>query len=183
MVNTVRYFLVLCVAAAFAPLAANLIHTAPIKQHKQHKQQQDTFPGWPKTFENRSLTQLPLTSLEERFQKEFPGHIARFTDGNREIILRWIHQGSRRLHPASDCFKANGYALISQPLRTVGSERWSTFIASRGNENLFMSERIVDQVGNQWSDASAWYWAAQLGQSSGPWWAVTVAENILAAKP
>jgi hypothetical protein len=38
-------------------------------------------------------------------------------------------------------------------------------------------ERIYDVAGNSWSDVSAWYWAALLGKSAGPWWSVVIAEK------
>ena len=37
---------------------------------------------------------------------------------------------------------------------------------------------IVDAQGASFTDASAWYWAALLGQSQGPWQAVTVASPL-----
>jgi hypothetical protein len=135
------------------------------------------FPGWPATFEGKPITPLPLTPLEERFQQNFPGRVGRFSDGEREIVIRWVGRGTRKLHASSDCFKANGYELTVQPIKIVGNERWSGFIASRGSQQLEVRERIADGDGGQWSDVSAWYWAAQLGQAKGPWWAITVAKN------
>ena len=44
------------------------------------------FPGWPSTFEGRTLTPLPLNEMETKFATGFPGRIARFSDGEREII-------------------------------------------------------------------------------------------------
>jgi hypothetical protein len=164
-------FLIACLIAALLPLALS----RNLATHTTHKA--DAFAGWPATFENQTLKQLPLSPLEQRFQQDFPGHLGRFTDGKREIILRWVDQGSRRLHPASDCFKANGYTVTPQPIRTEGTVRWSTFIATRGTERYLVSERIHDGAGKQWSDVSSWYWEAQLGKSAGPWWAVTVAQK------
>jgi len=39
-------------------------------------------------------------------------------------------------------------------------------------------ERIEDARGLAFTDASAWFWAAQLGRSTGPWRAVTVATPL-----
>ncbi len=177
------WFLLLCLCAGLAPLLRSPL-PSPLPSPPSGAyaallaatQGGDRFPGWPAQFQQRSLTQLPLSALELQFQKDFPGHIGRFSDGKREIILRWINQASRRLHPASDCFKANGYSLLAQPMITIGAERWSSFRASRGSEKLIVSERIHDAKGQQWSDVSVWYWAVQLGKTSGPWWAVTVAQ-------
>jgi hypothetical protein len=48
--------------------------------------------------------------------------------------------------------------------------------AERGAERLRIRERIIDAGGATWTDISSWYWAALLGRSRGPWWAVTVIE-------
>jgi hypothetical protein len=55
-----------------------------------------------------STTDL-FSSREERFAADFPGRIARFSDGHREIIIRWVARETRALHSASDCFKGLGY--------------------------------------------------------------------------
>lgn len=156
----------ICTAAALAPLA---------KDAASIDGQASAFPGWPDRFEGRPLTRLPLSALEQRFQQAFPGKVARFSDGRHEVILRWVSEGSRKLHSAADCFKANGYALTPQPILVQGNQRWSGFIAGKGSQRLLVRERIADGAGGEWSDVSAWYWAVQLGQTRGPWWTVTVA--------
>ncbi|SHG55016.1 hypothetical protein [Massilia sp. CF038] len=163
----ISLFVALCALAALAPLAAPP-RAAPA---------QDGFPGWPAQFDGATLTALPLSPIEERFQQNFPGRVGRFTDGKREIILRFVAQGTRKLHPASDCFKANGYALVALPIALENEQRWSGFRATRKGTTMVVRERIVDSAGAQWSDVSAWYWAVQMGQTSGPWWAVTVAHT------
>lgn len=161
-------FALACGGAALAPLA----HRAPAKVAVA-----DGFPGWPAQFEGAPLTQLPLSAVEQRFGQNFPGRVARFSDGRREIILRWVAGPTRKLHPAADCFKANGYALVPLPIAVKDGQRWSGFTAERGAQKLEIRERIHDAAGAQWSDVSSWYWAAQLGKTSGPWWAVTVARS------
>ena len=161
-------FTVACMGAALAPLA-----TGTAKRQAGT----DGFPGWPASFEGAALTQLPLSPIEERFGQNFPGRVGRFSDGRREIILRWVAAGTRKLHPAGDCFKANGYALVALPISVKDGQRWSGFSAERGQQKFEVRERIVDGAGAQWSDVSAWYWAVQLGQTAGPWWAVTVAHS------
>ena len=137
----------------------------------------DAFPGWPTSFEGKPLRSLPLSPLELQFQANFPGRVGRFSDGQRELIVRWVAAGTRKLHPSSDCFKANGYTLVHQAVQQLGQERWSAFSAVRGGQRYLVRERIHDSAGGQWSDVSAWYWAVQLGRSQGPWWAVTVASS------
>ncbi len=161
-------FALLCVGAALAPLASDASKPAPATA---------SFPGWPSSFEGRALTPLPLTPIEVRFQQNFPGRVGRFSDGQREVIIRWVAQGTRKLHPSADCFKANGYTLTPQPVTIADQERWSGFIAARDGQRFDVRERIHDTAGGQWSDASAWYWAVQMGQTRGPWWAITVAKT------
>jgi hypothetical protein len=159
-----------CVLAAMAPLLSSA-------QSKYDSDVLAPFPGWPGSFEGRTLTRLPLSEREERFGLDFPGRIARFTDGRREIIIRWVTQPTRKLHPASDCFEGIGYSVEPSALR-VGNDgsRWGSFIAVRGDERLLVAERIYTDSGDSWADVSAWYWSAIAENSSGPWWAVTVAE-------
>lgn len=136
------------------------------------------FPGWPTQFEGRELRRLPLSEREERFGGEFPGLVARFTDGEREIIVRFVNGPTRRLHPASDCFAGLGYGVRPLPLKVDGAgARWGSFAAERGGERLLVRERVYADSGGAWADVSSWYWAAASGSARGPWWAVTVAER------
>ena len=136
------------------------------------------FPGWPTVFEGQPLRPLPLTAREARFAQGFPGRIGRFTDGRREIILRWITRDTRRLHPAIDCFRGLGYHTAPAPLYTdAEGHHWSRFTASRDGETLHVRE-YVQGTTHSWPDVSAWYWQAFLGRTTGPWWTVTVAERV-----
>jgi len=119
-----------------------------------------------------------LSEREERFGREFPGRVARFTDGRREIIVRHVTEPTRRLHPASDCFAGLGYRVRPLPLHVDGAgARWGSFGAERGGERFLVRERIYADAGGSWPDVSSWYWAAATGADRGPWWAVTVAER------
>jgi hypothetical protein len=157
-------FILLCCGAAITPLIVST-GASSVKA--------GDFPGWPSEFEGRTLTPLALTAIEERFQRRFPGRVGRFTDGRRELIFRWVAEGTRKLHPSADCFKANGYQLSAH----AASGSWSTFVATRNGQALMVRERIHDAAGAQWPDVSAWYWSVQLGRTDGPWWAITVAES------
>ncbi|WP_137935921.1 hypothetical protein [Chitinivorax sp. B] len=163
--------LTLCAIAALIPLIRDM-SAAEISNVP--------FPGWPSRFEGKTLKPLPLTALEQRFQHGFPGKLGRFTDGQREIILRWVTTPNRKLHPSIDCFRANGYQIELLPIRTDGQMQWSQFTAIKGSQKLVVTERITDADNRQWRDVSSWYWSATLGQSKGPWWAVTVAQQATA---
>jgi hypothetical protein len=159
----------LCVAAALVPLA-------PVGRGADRVG--DGFRGWPVVFEGHDLKELPLSGREERFAHGFPGRIGRFTDGEREIVIRWATTPSRRLHPAQDCFRGLGYDIHDRPAMTDDrGRRWSCFDAERQGTTLLVRERIHDGAGQGWTDVSSWYWAAVLGDTAGPWWAVTVAER------
>lgn len=161
-------FLTGCLFAALTPLWPS--SSGPNSDRLQ-------FGGWPASHEGRPLQRVALTERETRFADGFPGRIAKFKDGNRVIIVRWLTQPTRKLHPAVDCFKGNGCSAHPLPLRTDTAGRiWGCFEAAAKGESFFVSERIHDEAGNGWTDASAWYWAALLGRTHGPWWAFTVVD-------
>jgi hypothetical protein len=136
------------------------------------------FSGWPAHHDGIILEPVPLTEREIRFQSGFPGKIAKFTDGRRTIIMRWVVEETRKLHPASECFKGIGYGVRPLPIRAdPHGVLWGSFLAVRGKERVRVSERIFDESGNCWTDVSAWYWAALLEKTRRPWWAITVVED------
>lgn len=136
------------------------------------------FSGWEKTFEGKAIKELELSSREKLFLTDFPGHVSRFSDGNKEIIMRWLKSETRKLHPSSDCFKGIGYKITPKPVEIDKNNiKWSTFIATKDNVSLKVKERIFDKS-NNWTDTSSWYWSAILGKSNGPWTALTVVENL-----
>lgn len=163
--KSVAVFLVACVLAALAPLASP--RPAPVVTAN--------FPGWPTTFEGHPLRALELTAVERRFVPSFPGRIGRFSDGPREIIMRWISVPTRKLHAASDCFKGSGYRVTPLPLETTAGSTWGAFSAESHEQRLHVREAVIDGNGKRWTDVSAWYWAAVRGETQGPWWAITVA--------
>lgn len=136
------------------------------------------FPGWPSHYQGKELVQLPLTPREERFGEGFPGRLGRFHDGHREILLRWVAAPTRRLHPAAHCLRGHGYEVEHRPAERDGEGRlWTVLLAHNAQGSLRLREAIRDAEGRQWGDVSAWYWAALLGRSQGPWWSIVVAEG------
>ena len=137
---------------------------------------------WPETWHGRPLRPLALSDVEQRFAQGFPGRIARLTDDHNVLVWRLLTRPTRMLHPATDCYKALGWHISDEHLEQQVSGdhdgRWRCFIAEREGVRLRVCERIVDAQGTSFTDASAWYWAAVTGQSSGPWQAVTVANPI-----
>jgi len=163
-------FLVACGLAAGAPFLPERLdfHAAEMQ-----------FPGWPPYFEGKVLKKLKLSESEESFNNGFPGRIAKLSDGEKILIIRWVTHETRKLHPAIDCFKSVGYEVQILPLWVdKDGQRWSRFEAMINGEKALVYERIFDNDGKSWSDVSAWYWEALLGQTVAPWWAITVVEFI-----
>ena len=157
-------------------MAAALVPFLPVKPI--YNDSSANFPGWPARFDGKPLQQLELSEREERFIRDFPGHIARFTDGEREFIIRWTVQPSRTIQSAWDRFHGLGYKLHFGPIwRDQQGDPWRTFEAINPDESLRVSEQIHDEAGNSWTDISSWYWAALLGKTDGPWWLVTIIEK------
>lgn len=161
-----RLLLIAVAAAALAPLPPRGTPAGPSVDAR-----------WPTTWDGRALRPVAPAPEDARLARDFPGRIARFTDGRRQIVLRRVAEPTRRLHPARDCFGALGYAITPLPvLRTTGGHS-SCFEARRSDKAMRVCERIVDARGRSFPDASSWYWPALLGRSPGPWLAATVVER------
>jgi hypothetical protein len=133
----------------------------------------------PSQWDGRPVRPLVLTEVEQRFARQFPGRIARLTDGESVLVLRTVVRPTRMLHPAADCYRGIGWRVDNVHLQLDHeSLLWRCFDARRGGEGLKVCERIVDARGQAFTDASAWYWAALLDRSQGPWQAVTVARPL-----
>jgi len=160
-------FLVLCTIDALVPLKArNLTVRTP------------AFPGWPTEWEGQPIQELSLSERDQKFSRSFPGKIAKFTDGRREFIFRWITTASRQLHSSADCFRGMGYSITAQPaIRDLRGKCWSSFNATRGEHRLVVREQITDSKGNEWTDVSAWFWSTVFSRTEGPWMSVTVVEQ------
>ena len=130
---------------------------------------------WPRELDGQPLRPLALSAVEQRFADRFPGAIARFTDGERNIVLRHVTAPTRMLHPATDCYRGVGYRVVTQSLERKTSDTTLTrcFIAEKAGQRLRVCENIVDSNGQTFTDTSTWYWAAITGRSHGPWRAVT----------
>jgi hypothetical protein len=168
-----------CDVAAFlaAALIAGLVPFVSAAREQTSVAAKD-FPGWPSHHEGRALTQLPLTERETGFVRGFPGKVGRFSDGRREIVIRFVNAPTRLLHPSSDCFRGAGYSVKPVAVRRDASGTpMGCFRASRnGAEDMIVCEVIRDGQGANWPDVSAWYWNALFGSGDGPWWSYVVAE-------
>lgn len=162
----------------FVMMAVLPLLLAPATRHQPETGQATIL--WPETMNGHPLRPLPLSAVEKRFAMDFPGAIARFAEGNAVITLRHVTRATRKLHPASDCYKGLGYTVSHEYLRQrrdamARHALQHCFTARRSGVSLLVCEFIQDKAGKSFTDTSAWYWAALTGQSQGPWQAVTTA--------
>jgi len=163
-------FAAVLAVCALAPLAQRSVATGETAMQATE---------WPATWEGHRLRPLALSAVEMRFASHFPGYIARLTDDEQVIVLREVRQPTRMLHPAADCYRGLGYRIQQAQLeRDAQQGLWRCFVAERDGKRLRVCERIVDATGRTYTDASSWFWAAQLGQSTGPWQAITTARSL-----
>ncbi len=122
------------------------------------------------------LTRLPATEMEAAFARSFPGTLASYDWGGRQVILRRVDRATRRLHPTRDCLRAAGFSTTEAATMTMSDGSvWARFYAGRDGKRWTVSERIVSTTnGASWTDASAWFWAAVRHPLNGPWRAETV---------
>jgi exosortase/archaeosortase family protein len=161
------YFVSVCLLAFLIPFFAGGKEVVKINQ----------TAIFPTVFEGKTLQELDLTEREEFFLNEFPGEIKRFSDGNREIIIRHVTNATRKLHLSTDCFSAIGYSIKPLPIKIdENSQKWACFNANKGEESLNVCERIYTENGETWTDVSAWYWSA-ISNEDKDYWAITVAQT------
>jgi exosortase/archaeosortase family protein len=134
---------------------------------------------WPREWNGRQLRPLALGKVEARFAAQFPGRIERLTDEQSVLVWREVRTPTRMLHPATDCYRGLGYRVVDARLeRDPQARLWRCFVAERDGRRVRVCERIEDARGLAFTDASSWFWAAQLGRSTGPWQAITVATPL-----
>lgn len=135
-------------------------------------------PSWPDTFEGAALRPAALLPVEARLARDFPGATAAFEDGSRRIIMRWVRQPTRRIHPIATCLRAGGFSITPRPaFRHADSGLWGVVAARKDGRTFRIREHIVTGDGTAlWTDVSSWYWSALLHGGSGPWLAITVIE-------
>jgi hypothetical protein len=138
-----------------------------------------THAEWPSDWRGQALRPLAMSAVEQRFAAQFPGRIARFAvaDGS-ELVLRDVNRPTRMLHPAADCWRGIGWRIEATRLEHDNDALlWRCFDAVKDGQRVRVCERIVDAQGQSFTDTSAWFWAASLQQSQGPWQAITRVEN------
>jgi hypothetical protein len=164
----VRYGL-LTLASLFAAGAPLLPHRAALLP---------PMAPWPATFDGQPIRRIAAGPGDALLARDFPGYVARFEDGRRQIVLRQVARVTRLLHPPRDCFAALGYAIEPLPMRAVAGGRASCFEARRSGARFAVCEHIRGADGQVYPDVPSWYWPALTGGSTGPWLAVMTVERI-----
>lgn len=144
-----------------------------------------THREWPTRWQAFELRPVALSAVEQRFAEGFPGRIGRFRAGPYTMVMRQVDAPTRKLHPAVDCYRGLGYRILHERLEqdpSDASRLWRCFQASNNDQSLKVCERTEDAEGRGFTDTSAWYWAALLGKTQGPWIAITRAEAIAPAR-
>jgi hypothetical protein len=160
--------------AAVTPLLATRVPTMPADA---------AVPAWPHEFDGKPLMAVDLTDEERRWIGGFPGSVGRFTDGERELLMRWVTRPTRRLHPAEDCYRGWGFEVSQSRVRADrDGSHWRCFTATRDGAAREVCEQIRDPEGGFFTDVSSWYWASSFGRSQGPWLAISVAEPLPAPR-
>lgn len=136
------------------------------------------FPSWPSSFEGQPLERMAPGPQDDWFARDFPGKVARFSSGQRQVVMRWVNSPTRRLHPASHCFAGAGYAIGPLPMRRSADDQlMSCFVARKGGEALNVCEQLRGSNGGSWPDVSAWYWHAVAAPATEAWWSTVIVER------
>lgn len=174
VVHKTLWLAVLPICAFWSLGQTMMTSSAPIEAGGE--QQSMEFPAH---WQGMPLRPLAPTEVEQRFARHFPGTLVRLTDGQQVLVLRTVTRPTRMLHPATDCYRGLGYRIRDEQLEVLADKtRWRCFIAVRGGQGVRVCERIEDAQGQGYTDTSAWYWASVVGQSTGPWKAMTVATPL-----
>ncbi len=164
--------LLVCAVAALAPLVTP---EPPDGAGAELTESSVAFPGWPPSMDGRALTPLALTADDARFAGDTGGRVARFTDGDVEVLIRWAAAPTRHLHPSAVCFRSAGWTIMPLPRHIDGLRReWTSYEIERDGVRRVVRERVEDSVGRSWPEPTDWYWASLLGEASGPAFSYTV---------
>ena len=93
--------------------------------------------------------------------------------------MRWVDQPTRKLHPASDCYKGIGYDITPRPIEfNERGIQMACFEATKGDKKVKVCEFIEAPNGQSWSDVSAWYWGVMTDDQPAGWFSYVVVEAL-----
>jgi len=128
-----------------------------------------TAANWPTKWDGQWLEPMPLTRKEKQFNQSFPGKIARFQAGNKEVIIKQVNRPTRKLHSITDCLRSAGWQIEAQ-------DEAGLYKLSKQQKLRWVRERIytkeVSAESPIWTDVSKWFWDCSQSKESGPWLAV-----------
>lgn len=166
-------WLLVCLGVALVPILAGTFVPSSSPEASGR------FAGWVDEWDGAALKRIPFTWRERAFLSGFPGQVEHFSDGRRELIMRYTERATRKLLPSADCFREVGFEITQ--LKSFEDDKgrsWNRFEAKKFDETLNVLERVTDRRGTEWPRVSSWYWAATFGWSSGPWYAITIVDRI-----
>lgn len=136
------------------------------------------FPGWWREWNGRPLRRLKMGDREKAFAAGFPGPVALFDDGERQILLRYTERPTALIRPMEECLGETYEVQRMGTSEDSGGHRWRTVIAAAKLEKWLVREQIVSHTGESWVYGRLWFWAALLGFTQGPWWSVVTFEPV-----
>jgi hypothetical protein len=156
-----------CLVAALVPLTEN----------KKIGKISTTFIT-PPGVDLSNFTEVQLIDKEKLLETSFPGATKRFESANQQLIVRYIVEPSRKVHPAEMCFRAWGYKIVWRPGRGGKNGRSSCFEAEREGKRCLVCEQVIATDAESFPDVSAWYYQAILGRTKGPWWSLLEVQKL-----
>src|SRR5207302_216380 len=108
-------------------------------------------PGWPTHLLGQPLFRLPDTTMDRRRAAAAPGPLARFAvvDGS-ELLLRWIDQADRAVHPPEDCYRGNGYRVTSRTPLSAPVSRPSVSLEASIQRGAIWRRFWAERSGEAW---------------------------------
>jgi hypothetical protein len=149
----------------------------PLASHPHQQRATATFTGWPAELDGRALTRLPDTTDELRVYARLSVRHARFSDGQRIVLMRWTDERVEGFHLAATCYESFGFALSEARERTGFAGRPETcFRARRGHQTRHVCEHILGGNGRVFANLESWHIARLLGTTAPPYWGISVVE-------
>jgi hypothetical protein len=157
--------------------ACGLALIVPLAWRPHEQRAAAAFAGWPAELDGRVLIQLPDTKDEARFFAQLPVRHARFSDGQRIVLMRWAADRVEGFHLAATCYEAFGFTLSEARERAGPAGRAETcFSARRGGQTRHVCEHIRDGNGRIFANLERWHLARLLGTTTPPYLGISVVE-------
>ncbi len=139
----------------------------------------------PTTFNGFVLEELNTSEHERAFYDNFPGKTALYklkSSNGEQIFFRYLETPSRKLHPAEECYKANGTDCVAMEKKIIRVEElsqspitWGQFKIKENGSEYIIRQAVISLGGKEnYSDIPSWYWLTVFSDNDpGPWLAIT----------